>query len=272
MPDSQSLFAGGLTPAAMLIPPSSEAGTAVGAVGPQGNTAVGAVWSGATTADRPDSLTDSGEAADLATHTTAGHTPAKDARAAQSQKAADQLTTAESLETAPALAPDTQVTDQPKPVHSLAVDQPKPADCLTAGLTLAGNNMLATDQVTPAEDSLIGDQPTGAESLRVGQVQPADVQVAGSLEAGQADKKVPPVILVMCGVPGSGKSTFCAQLIAKGQASWVRVNQDSVKNGRQVGLPSICSVQRSCETCCDTSRWCRYECASLISHCVWCGV
>ena len=217
----------------MLIPPSSEAGTAVGALGPRGNTAVGAVWSGATTADRPDSLTDSGGAADLATQATAGHTPAKDARAAESQKAADQLTTAESLEAGQALAQDMRVTDQPKPANSLAVHQPKSADSLTAGLALAGN-MLATDQVPAAADSLAGSQPTGAESLRAGQVQPADVLMAGSLEAEQADKKGPPVILIMCGVPGSGKSTFCAQLIAKGQASWVRVNQDSVKNGRQV--------------------------------------
>lgn len=212
----------------MLVPPSSEAGTAVGAVGPQGNTAAGAVWSGATVADRPDSLTHSGEAADLATQATAGLTPAKNARAAESQKAADQITTAESLEAGQALAQDTLVTDQPKPVHSLAVDQPKPADSLTADLGLAGD-IPVTDQVPAA-----GGQLTGAESLRAGQVQPADVVVAGSLGADQADNKAPPVILIMCGVPGSGKSTFCAQLIAKGQASWVRVNQDSVKNGRQV--------------------------------------
>lgn len=214
------------------MPPSSEAGTALGAVGPQGNTAMGVVWSGATTADRLDSLTASGAAADLATQATAGHTPAKDARASEIGKAADQLTTAESLEAEQAQAPDTLVTDQPNPANSLAIHQPEPADTLTAGLALAGN-MLATDQVPPAGDSLAGGQPTGADSLRAGQVQPADVLAADGLRAGQADKKAPPVILIMSGVPGSGKSTFCAQLIAKGQASWVRLNQDSVKNGRQ---------------------------------------
>ena len=41
------------------------------------------------------------------------------------------------------------------------------------------------------------------------------------------------VVVILVGVPGSGKSTFCARLIAKGNTTWVRVNQDSVSNGRR---------------------------------------
>ena len=42
-----------------------------------------------------------------------------------------------------------------------------------------------------------------------------------------------PVMVILVGVPGSGKSSFCAQLIAKGNTTWVRVNQDSISNGRR---------------------------------------
>ena len=42
-----------------------------------------------------------------------------------------------------------------------------------------------------------------------------------------------PVVVILVGVPGSGKSTFCARLIAKGNTTWVRVNQDSISNGRR---------------------------------------
>ena len=54
----------------------------------------------------------------------------------------------------------------------------------------------------------------------------ADTSVANAAAA-------PSIILLMSGIPGSGKSTFCAQLIAQGSARWVRVNQDSVNNGRK---------------------------------------
>ena len=42
-----------------------------------------------------------------------------------------------------------------------------------------------------------------------------------------------PVVVILVGVPGSGKSTFCARLIAKGNTTWVRVNQDSISNGKR---------------------------------------
>ena len=40
-----------------------------------------------------------------------------------------------------------------------------------------------------------------------------------------------PVMLIMVGLPGSGKSTFSLELEAKGADTWVRVNQDSIRNG-----------------------------------------
>lgn len=52
---------------------------------------------------------------------------------------------------------------------------------------------------------------------------------AGSAAAAGAA----PVVVILVGVPGSGKSTFCARLIAKGNTTWVRVNQDSISNGRR---------------------------------------
>ena len=42
----------------------------------------------------------------------------------------------------------------------------------------------------------------------------------------------PPVVLVLCGVQGAGKSTFALALVQQGQR-WVRVNQDSVASGRK---------------------------------------
>lgn len=49
-------------------------------------------------------------------------------------------------------------------------------------------------------------------------------------------------MLVLVGVQGSGKSTFSQKLIegaAAGSCKWVRVNQDSVNNGRR-GTREMC--------------------------------
>lgn len=262
-----------------LTPPSSEAGTAAAAVRPGANAAVGAVGPRSTTADWPDSSTEPGEAADVATNAlcAAGCTSLKDERAADSQKATDQLTTAESLAARQAPIPDTLRTMRLKPADSLAADQSRPTDSLAAGSALTSNmlaasqqtqagssaadrsadsmtaalplaiDMLVAGQQAQAEDSLAGEQPQAAESLKAGQAQAADSLVSGQVEAGQAEKKALPVILILCGVPGSGKSTFCAQLIARGQASWVRVNQDSINNGRQAD--SSCDAQSAVLTC-----------------------
>lgn len=262
------------------MPPASQAGTAVAAVRPRATAAVGAVpprsaaaveavgpWS--TSADWPDSLTDPGGAADLATNAVGAAviTSPQHEIAADSQKAADVLTTAERFGPSQVPALDTLVGEQLKPADSSAADQPKTTDDLAAGsavtsnmlaagqqtqaadssaadrpksadsLTAASplaNDMLVAGQQEPAEDGLAGEQPQAAESLKGDQTQAADLLVAGHMEACRAEKRPPPVILTLCGVPGSGKSTFCAQLIARGHASWVRVNQDSINRGRQV--------------------------------------
>ncbi len=42
---------------------------------------------------------------------------------------------------------------------------------------------------------------------------------------GRAGAASSPVVLLLVGPPGSGKSTFSAALIAKAQSLWTRVNQ-----------------------------------------------
>ncbi|KAL3162367.1 hypothetical protein ABBQ32_010048 [Trebouxia sp. C0010 RCD-2024] len=128
----------------------------------------------------------------------------------------------------PTRSPD--VTDQlkaatsPTAGHAQAPASSKPID--DGGKATDG---LAAKQLKAAAASLMAGQPDEASDMpAVGQVQPAD-----GLMGGQADSRAPPVILILCGVPGSGKSTFCAQLIAQGQTSWVRVNQDSINRGRK---------------------------------------
>ena len=41
----------------------------------------------------------------------------------------------------------------------------------------------------------------------------------------------PKTLLVLCGIPGAGKSTFAHALAQRSALSWVRVNQDTVRNG-----------------------------------------
>ncbi|CAD7699270.1 unnamed protein product [Ostreobium quekettii] len=40
-----------------------------------------------------------------------------------------------------------------------------------------------------------------------------------------------PVMLILVGIQGSGKSTFSKDLVEKGMSTWMRVNQDSVRSG-----------------------------------------
>ena len=43
-------------------------------------------------------------------------------------------------------------------------------------------------------------------------------------------RTMPPVVLLLCGAQGSGKSTFASALIQGGSARWHRVNQDTVQH------------------------------------------
>lgn len=106
---------------------------------------------------------------------------------------------------------------------------------------------LEADKLAAAE-GLVAGQIAASDMLAVGQLQPA-----ASLQVDQADGKAPPVILTLCGMPGSGKSTFSAALIAQGRSSWVRVNQDSIKNGRQAW-----SDQRKSVHCCLWGHCCYF--------------
>ncbi|GIL62703.1 hypothetical protein Vafri_16875 [Volvox africanus] len=42
----------------------------------------------------------------------------------------------------------------------------------------------------------------------------------------------PPVLLLLSGLPGSGKSTFSRELLAASPVAWVHVNQDAIRDGK----------------------------------------
>lgn len=80
---------------------------------------------------------------------------------------------------------------------------------LTSGVQLYSSTAVADSGESPAQDA------------------------AAAYEAASVIAGPQPVLVILVGVPGSGKSTFCTQLIAKGSTSWVRVNQDSINSGRR---------------------------------------
>jgi DNA 3'-phosphatase len=41
-----------------------------------------------------------------------------------------------------------------------------------------------------------------------------------------------PILLILCGVQGSGKSTFCEQLLQQNNDHWVHLSQDTINNGK----------------------------------------
>eukprot|EP00891_Asterochloris_glomerata_P006087 jgi/Astpho2/6087/Aster-04034 len=63
----------------------------------------------------------------------------------------------------------------------------------------------------------------------------ASVKKATSPSRGGA-----PVVLLMVGPVGSGKSTFAGRLIGQGQAQWVRVNQDTISGTQKPGSRQQC--------------------------------
>ena len=91
-----------------------------------------------------------------------------------------------------------------------AVSLPSHGDELTSGVELSSSTAVADSGESPAQHA-----------------------AAAASEAAAVTAGPQPVIVILVGVPGSGKSTFCAQLIAKGSTSWVRVNQDSINSGRR---------------------------------------
>ncbi|WCJ28024.1 APRATAXIN-like [Euphorbia peplus] len=46
------------------------------------------------------------------------------------------------------------------------------------------------------------------------------------------DNKGRPVVVILVGAPGSGKSTFCEQVMRSSSRSWTRICQDTINNGK----------------------------------------
>ncbi len=91
----------------------------------------------------------------------------------------------------------------------------------------AANQAAAADVPEAAADLHPSGTPADRESVTQG------VAISADPAGFAAAAGVAPVVVILVGVPGSGKSTFCARLIAKGNTTWVRVNQDSISNGRR---------------------------------------
>ena len=53
---------------------------------------------------------------------------------------------------------------------------------------------------------------------------PSAKDIAPSSQSQDAAAAVP-VVLILVGVPGSGKSTFCQKLMANAASPWCRINQ-----------------------------------------------
>lgn len=53
------------------------------------------------------------------------------------------------------------------------------------------------------------------------------------------ETKGKPIVVILVGAPGSGKSTFCEQVMASSTRPWVRICQDTIGNGKS-GTKSQC--------------------------------
>jgi hypothetical protein len=84
--------------------------------------------------------------------------------------------------------------------------------------------------------TVIGAGTTGSKALNHVVPLSAATMVAGratSTTSSRSSGPSPPqVVLLLVGVPGSGKSTFCKGLEQQSCLPWVRVNQDSIKKGK----------------------------------------
>lgn len=74
---------------------------------------------------------------------------------------------------------------------------------------------------------------TGSAAADAVEETPLSTTTAADSEAalGKAKAGVP-VMLLLSGPPGSGKSTFCGKLIAQSKVAWSRVNQDTINGGQ----------------------------------------
>lgn len=146
------------------------------------------------------------------------------------------------------------------------------AQALTNGIFPEHTHAAVSSADTYSPDDAPGDMlapsTLGTEQAAADQAAPADVPQAAAdphLSGTTADRKpvthgvatladpagsaaaagAAPVVVILVGVPGSGKSTFCARLVAKGNTTWVRVNQDSISNGRRGSKQQCLAAARS---------------------------
>ncbi|KAJ0088338.1 hypothetical protein Patl1_31382 [Pistacia atlantica] len=59
-----------------------------------------------------------------------------------------------------------------------------------------------------------------------------DTDVDDTCKAGGEGEKGKPIVVLLMGAPGSGKSTFCDQVIRSSARPWVRICQDTINNGK----------------------------------------
>ena len=97
----------------------------------------------------------------------------------------------------------------------------------------------------PAKTTSLLSQPPGtivaaaatlaaAETSRRASSSPGNARARVTATNGSSSSGGTPaqVVLLLVGVPGSGKSTFCKGLEQQSCLPWVRVNQDSIKKGK----------------------------------------
>ncbi|KAK9793191.1 hypothetical protein WJX73_010586 [Symbiochloris irregularis] len=60
-----------------------------------------------------------------------------------------------------------------------------------------------------------------------------DLPSAGPDKREEAVAESQPVMVILCGIPGSGKSTFCNSLMSRSQQPWTRVCQDAIKGTKR---------------------------------------
>ncbi|XP_031280257.1 transcription factor bHLH140-like isoform X1 [Pistacia vera] len=59
-----------------------------------------------------------------------------------------------------------------------------------------------------------------------------DMDVDDTCKAGGEGEKGKPIVVLLVGAPGSGKSTFCDQVLRSSARPWVRICQDTINNGK----------------------------------------